>query len=69
MNIPNKSQIFQLFRSCIRYTQQLKLSDKKFISKRIKSEFRKNKFLTKPEEIHQAWEVVFFIVQFTIMIR
>nr|CAH0107857.1 unnamed protein product [Daphnia galeata] len=36
MNIPNKSQIFQLFRSCIRYSDQLKLSDKKLVSRRIK---------------------------------
>ena len=59
MNIPNKSQIFQLFRSCIRYSDQLKLSDKKFVSRRIKGEFHKNKTLSNPEEICRAYEVVF----------
>ncbi len=57
MNVPNKTQIFELFRSCIRYSGQLKLSDKRLVSKRIKSEFHKNKTLSNPEEICKAYEV------------
>ena len=57
MNIPNRSQIFLLYRALLKYGEQLKFTDKEFYSKRIKSEFNKNKSLNDPEQILKAYQV------------
>ena len=57
MSVPNKVQVLQLYRSFMRYGEQLKLTDKTFFLKRIRSEFRKKKLLSEAAEISKAYEV------------
>ena len=56
--VPSKSQILQLYRSLMRYGQELKLTDKAFFSQRIRSEFNRKKLLSEPQSIKTAYEVI-----------
>lgn len=60
MNSPTRSQILQLYRSLIKYGEQLKLTDKTFFLKKIKNEFRTNKSLPSQQEAHEAFEVIIY---------
>ncbi|XP_026275135.1 MIEF1 upstream open reading frame protein isoform X2 [Frankliniella occidentalis] len=45
------TQVLQLYRSLIRYGQNLQLTDKQYYLRRVREEFRANKDLQAPEKI------------------
>lgn len=59
MSLPSRLQICQLYKSLLRYGEQLKLTDKGYYYSRIKKEFKRNQSLQKPEDICRYYEVGF----------
>lgn len=58
MNAPAREQILNLYKQLVRYGKQLTFTDKSYYLKRIRTEFRKNQFLEKPEEIDFNFKVI-----------
>lgn len=51
MNSVGKLQVLNLYKNLLRYSQQLKYTDKEYFARRIKKEFKQNKNLEGEEEI------------------
>lgn len=58
MNAPAREQVLNLYKQLVRYGKQLNLTDKNYYLKRIRTEFRKNQFLEKAEEIDFNFKVL-----------
>lgn len=58
MKPSNSAQVLQLYRQLLRYGNQLQYTDKTFFKNRIRSEFRKNQFLSSAEEIEFELKVI-----------
>ena len=46
MNLANRSKVISLYRQLLRYSENLKLTDKSYFCYRIRGEYNKNKNLT-----------------------
>jgi hypothetical protein len=48
---PTRLHILKLYKSLIRYSDELQFTDKTFFKSRVRSEFASNRDIEKPEEI------------------
>ena len=55
--LPSHQQVLGLYKNLIRYGNQLKLTDKKFVLRRIRKEFREHKSLTESKAIEFNYQV------------
>ena len=53
MNLSNRSKVISLYRLLLRYSENLKLTDKSYFCYRIRGEYNKNKNLTDNKMILQ----------------
>lgn len=59
MSTPGSIEVLRLYRDLLRYGKQLKLTDVKYYSNRIRTEFRNNKTLTSAKDIEFNFKVRF----------
>ena len=59
MSVPSRRQVLSLYRSLLRYGEQLKLTDRDFYVARIQREVRENSQLTDQPAIRRSYEVIF----------
>lgn len=52
-----RTEILKLYKQLITYSKTLTLTDPAYFRRRVATEFRKNKALTKPKDITFAYEV------------
>lgn len=52
-----RSEILNLYKKLMQYSQSLSLTDVQYFKNRVSKEFRRNKTLTKPEDISFAYKV------------
>lgn len=57
MNHPTSQQVLRLYKSLLKYSDQLQFTDKVYYLNRIRDEFKTNKTLKKPEEIEFSFKV------------
>ncbi|XP_072401474.1 uncharacterized protein [Diabrotica undecimpunctata] len=51
MNKINRTQILKLYKELLRYSEELKFTDKEYFRKRIKKEFQQNRDLVDENQI------------------
>lgn len=70
MSTPTAREVLRLYRNLLRYGEQLKFTDVKYYTGRIRTEFSKNKTLKSAEDIEFNFKVRFiFELNFLIRVR
>lgn len=68
MCVPTVREILSLYKSLLKYSNHLTLTDKNYFKKRVRAEFKANKELTKLKDIQFYYNVSFIILKFLIIL-